>query len=127
MDYSCRDFSRKKCLGGILKPSTQKKAQTALLISTPQFLAHQGLAMRGHNDSEGNYIQLLQQCSQDCPTLVQWLQRRTTWTSHDIQNELLKIMTRAVLRQILNCAKACTVGTELHSAVLNASCFLHLS
>ena len=39
----------------------QAKAQTCLLniISSLQYIARQGLPSRGHNDTEGNFLQLL--------------------------------------------------------------------
>ena len=43
------------------------KAQTCLLkvISSLQFIARQGLPSRGHNDAEGNFVQLLNSRSRD--------------------------------------------------------------
>ena len=79
-------------------------AQGCLLkiISTLRYLARQGLATRGHIESEGNFLQLLQVQSEDSPELSSWLKRRDNWVSHDIQNE---IMTHPVLKGISNVAK----------------------
>ena len=62
------------------------------IITTLCFLAHQGLAIRGHNESQGNFIQLLQLRSEDCPELSTWIKWRDNWLSQDVQNELLEIM-----------------------------------
>ena len=86
----------------------QAIARSCLLkmISTLQFLACQGLAARGHLESEGNFIQLLRlRSEEDCSDLVRWLKRRGNWTSHEIQNELFEIMAHSVLRTISNAAK----------------------
>ena len=73
--------------------------------STLRYLARQGLATRGHIESEGNFLQLLQVQSEDSPELSSWLKRRDNWVSHDIQNELFEIMAHSVLKGILNVAK----------------------
>ena len=44
-----------------VQASQQEEAHTCLLkiVCAVQFLARQGLALRGHDDSEGNFAQLL--------------------------------------------------------------------
>ena len=69
-------------------------------ISTLRYLARQGLATRGHIESEGNFLQLLQLRSEDSPELSSWLERRENWLSHDIQNEM---MSHFVLKIIEFC------------------------
>ena len=69
-------------------------------ISSLQFIARQGLPSRGHNDAEGNFLQLLSLRSSDCTCLKQWILQRQNWTSHDIQNEIFQIMAHTVLRKI---------------------------
>ena len=53
----------------------QAKAQTCLLniISSLQYIARQGLPSRGHNDTEGNFLQLLKLRSKDCSYLKEWI------------------------------------------------------
>ena len=55
--------------------SDQAIAKDCLLkiITTLLFLAHQGLAIRGHDESQGNLIQLLQLRNADFPDLSRWL------------------------------------------------------
>lgn len=67
------------------------------IISTPRYLARQGLAVRGHIENYGNFLQLLQLRSEDSQELYTWLERRDNWLSHDAQNELLEIMGHMVL------------------------------
>ena len=80
----------------------QKSARTCLLkiISTIKYLARQGLPLRGHEESDGNFMQLLHLRSEDLPVLLTWLERRNNWTSHEIQNEIIKIMAHSVLRKL---------------------------
>lgn len=68
-------------------------AQKALqsIITSVLFLARQGLPMRGHESTDGNFDQLLQLRCTDSPDLRQWLQgRHKQYTSWLIQNELLQ-------------------------------------
>ena len=75
------------------------------LLSSIQFLARQGLALRGDGAGEpdSNFNQLLQLRAQDETDgkLAGWMKRKTNkYTSHDIQNEILQVMAFKVLRQI---------------------------
>lgn len=75
------------------------------------FVLYQGQAIRGSDRKEtsnpGNYKALLALRSDDISYLTDWMKRRNNWMSHDIQNEMLEIMSHAVLRVIL---------TNIHSA-----------
>lgn len=76
-------------------------ARTALhkVVSSIQFLAKQGLAMRGHTDDSANFNNLLELRATDCEPLRSWLNRSGyKWTSHDIQNEVLQELAHSVLR-----------------------------
>ncbi|XP_041376606.1 zinc finger MYM-type protein 1-like [Gigantopelta aegis] len=80
----------------------QTKARNALLkiVTTVQYLAQQGLAIRGKESSDGNFMKLLELRSNDDVVLQRWLTRTTSYTSVAVQNELLKIMAHMVLRNI---------------------------
>ena len=67
----------------------------------------QGLSIRGHTESEGNLIQLLELQSNACPELKQWL-LSNPYLSHAIINELITLMGNTVLRQLLTNARAAT-------------------
>ena len=79
------------------------------ILSNIQFLAGQGLPLRGHgSEIDSNFIQLLKLRAQDDPRIDHWLVKLTDkYTSADIQNEIQKVMSLNVLR---------TVVSALHSA-----------
>ena len=70
------------------------------ILSCIQFLAWQGLPLRGHgDDSNGNLLQLLKYQGGD--EIKYWLQRKTNkYTSHELQNSFLKMMALYVLRNV---------------------------
>lgn len=74
------------------------------IFETIKFLAMQALALRGHTEVHSNFIQLLRLRATDCPKLKCWLEssKKYKWTSHDIMNEMLAIMSQQVQRQILS-------------------------
>ncbi len=72
------------------------------VLSSLQYLARQGIAIRGHPDEESNFYQLLKLRARDNTKLHSWLQRKTNkYTSHDIQNEILKVMSLHILRDVV--------------------------
>ena len=82
--------------------SEQRNARNALLkiITSLQFLAQQGLVIRGKDVHDGNFAKLLELRGDDDDVLKRWLARKTSYTSAISQNELLKIMAHMVLRGI---------------------------
>ncbi len=59
------------------------------IISALKFLAQQGIAIRGHDNKESNFYQLLQLLAHEDDKLKQWLQRKKNkYCSGDIQNEI---------------------------------------
>ena len=64
-----------------------------------RFLARQGIPFRNLVDEDSNFCILLSLLSVDCP---QTLNRQETnkYTSHDIQNECVKLMAFQILRQL---------------------------
>ena len=72
------------------------------IIETIQFLGRQGLALRGdERDENSSFMQLLKLRSKDFLKLKEWLEKKTEkYTSHDIQNELLKLMAHQILRDL---------------------------
>jgi hypothetical protein len=73
-----------------------------ILFTTVGFLARQGLALRGHDEDEGNFMQLLHTRCKDVPELSGWLSRRKDFTHHAIQDKMLKLYSNAIGRQILD-------------------------
>ena len=60
----------------------------------------QRLAVRRHNEIEGNLMQLLLLRSNDCPHLKDWMKEKN-YLSSDILNEIIGLMSNSVLRDIL--------------------------
>ena len=56
--------------------------------------------MRGHEQIEGNLIQLLLLRSEDCPELKQWVKEKH-YLSSEILNEMLSLMARAITIKLL--------------------------
>lgn len=88
------------------KEHVQEKCRNRLcllkIVSNTVFLARQGLAFRGDGDeSDSNFIRLLKLRGLDDPRIETWLSKKTNkYTSHEIQNELLKVMALIILRKI---------------------------
>lgn len=82
----------------------QFNARVALLkiITSLRYLATEGSALRGKQHDGGKFMNLLHLRSEDSDKLHRFLQRKTTYTSHDIQNELLELMSREVLNDIIS-------------------------
>ena len=78
---------------------TRAENRTMLLkvLSSLRFLLRQGLAIRGHKESEGNLIQLLCLRSDDSPQLAKWLKNQQ-YLSPEIINELITLMGNDLLR-----------------------------
>ena len=62
------------------------------VLACINFLAQQGLPLRGHDDdSDSNLIQLLKHHGEEDKELLQWLHKKSNkYTSHEIQNELIR-------------------------------------
>ena len=75
-----------------------------LILSSIRFLARQGLALRGSgSDESANLIQLLRLRGEDDPNILTWLEKSARkHTAPENQNEMLEIMSHAVLRNILD-------------------------
>lgn len=85
-----------------------RKALTAI-ISCIKFLGRQGIALRGHKEEDGNFMQLLKLHAAADPDLASWLSKndktgkppRSLFLSHDIQNEILIDVSHAILRSVV--------------------------
>ena len=85
------------------KEKEQKEAYAALkeIVTLILFLERQGLAVRGHDSDEGNFQELLRLRAKEIPELKKWLtETKKHYTTSDIQNELLQIMTHEILRDV---------------------------
>ena len=100
-------------------PSKQQANRQILLtiLQNVKFLARQGLPLRGDgNEDNSNFMQLLMLRAEDNPGIHDWLKRKNdTYTSKEIQNEIIKLMAHACLRQIcaeLQAAKYYTIMAD---------------
>jgi len=78
----------------------QRRHCLSVLFTSLQYLARQGLAIRGHSDKDGNFIQLLKLRATDIAHLQEWLERKVDMTSHHVQNEILEMFGHCVVRNI---------------------------
>ena len=83
----------------------QKKFNSTCLLKIAQsiqYLAKQGIAFRGNGDeTDGNFMQLLNLRTLVFPELSKFLdQKSNKYTSPQIQNEVIKIMSMHILRDI---------------------------
>ena len=67
-----------------------------------RYLARQGIALRGDGDeSNSNFMQLLRLRHNEDLRIKDWIDRKTDkYVSHEIQNEVLKVMAFSHLRKI---------------------------
>ena len=82
----------------------QEIARACLMkqLTSLRYLLRQGLAMRGHDEMNGNYLQLLKmRCSDtDGQNLQSWMNRCQSWLSPEVQNEQMELIAHAVLREV---------------------------
>lgn len=85
------------------KAAEQATARTALIavLGSVRYLARQGLALRGHEESQGNLMKLLELRSEECLPLRSWMHRTTKFLSPDSQNEMLELLSHSVQRVII--------------------------
>lgn len=73
------------------------------IFETVRFLGIQCLPIRGHSESNSNFVQLLHLRSTDCPILKAWLDRpKYKWISHEILSEILSLMSYHVQKKLQN-------------------------
>lgn len=60
-------------------------------VSSVRYLCRAGQALQGQMKDEGNFLDLLDERSQDVPALKKWLEQQDRWLSSDIQNKLIEI------------------------------------
>ena len=91
--------------------SEQKKkeqAQARLMLhkqfTSIRYLVVQGLALRGHDSDDGNFLNLLRLRAGDCTecNMKAWLDRVTNFTSPVAQNEILELLSNAVIRNVVS-------------------------
>ena len=88
-----------------LSSQLQKQQQVARnsflkIVGGVMCLARQGNALRGHDNKEGNFHQLIKYKAEGDEELSSWLQRHNNFTSPKIQNEVLQIVSNTIVREI---------------------------
>ncbi len=86
----------------------ENRQHIRLLFKAAIYLAKQGLAFRGDDETEdslnkGNYIELLQNMTDEIPAVQEKLQRRYGhYTSPEIQNDIISIIAESIRKHILH-------------------------
>ena len=82
------------------KPGNRKILLT--ILQNIKFLARQGLPLRGDGkEDNSNFMQTFLLRAEDNKEIYEWLKRKNeTYTTKDIQNEMIKLMAHACLREI---------------------------
>ena len=75
-----------------------------VVLTSLKYLVRQGLALRGHSETEGNLMQLLLLRTSDQPELKLYMDDGK-YLSHDIINELVSMMGAYVLKEVLSDVK----------------------
>ena len=96
------------------------KNRETLIFTAIRFLCRQGFALRGDGcEKYGNFTQLLLMKAELDPNLYEWMKRKgNTYTSPDIQNEIIKIMGIKLLRKIsldLQSSPFLTIMVEIYT------------
>ena len=74
------------------------------------------------SDADSNFMQLMKLPARDDSRLGEWLKKKTDkYVSHDIQNELLRVMAHSVLRDICSCIYQSTFYTIMCDECTDAS------
>ena len=96
----------------VMSDAISKQQQVArdglkAIVTSLIYLGQNGLAIRGHENDEGNFQSLLRLRAQDNEPLRSWLKEGLTFTSWKCQDEILKIVAHNILRQQINIIKSC--------------------
>ena len=71
------------------------------ILANLKFLAQQGLALRGDDDTESNFMQLLKLSATNDQVLAKWFKKKINkYVSHSVQNKLLQVTALTVLLEI---------------------------
>ena len=106
------------------KDKQKKREMHLVIIRAIRFLARQGLAFRGHEQAEGNLIQLLQMQSETNHDITIWLQRKQDKylaPECQIENEILHLMAHSILRKIIATTHENVYFTIIADEVTDAS------
>lgn len=85
------------------KQMVMNRIALSKIFETLNVLGQQVISLRGaDSDEHANFVKILKMRGNDCPELRQWLTSAgSKWTSHDIQNEILSILSTIILQKLL--------------------------
>ena len=65
--------------------------------------------MRDDDNDESTFIQLLRLQSKVFPELTDWKLKKTErYTSHDVQNKIINLISKQIMRNLLEPVRSCT-------------------
>ena len=104
---ACMKYAAVVALASTSAVEERKMRRSLLLkqLSSLQYLVHQGLAIHGHCDNEGNLQQLMKCRTKDIPQFQQWI-KQGKYQSPEIVNELINLIARQVLNSLLDNIKS---------------------
>ena len=76
-----------------------------VIFTSIEYAAQQGIALRGHDESESNFYQLLKTRSHESSAISSWIQRESKWLPPDIQKEILEMLSHDALRTVVDTIK----------------------
>ena len=80
------------------------------IFLTLRCITCQSLSIRGHTESEGNYIQMLSLIGSTCTAddngmFTDWMNRKTIWTSLTVPEEMIQLMANTVISNVIQKVK----------------------
>ncbi len=88
-----------------------------ITLSSLRFLLRQGLAIRGHEETEGNLLQILLLRAEHCSDLKYIIDKQ--YLSGEILNEMIALMSNVVVRQNLMLSEIREVAVFFDSRLSN--------
>ena len=83
------------------KDQAARREYLMITLTSLQYSVRQGLPIRGHEEIEGNLLQLLLLRARDSAGLKQYVDSGN-YLSHEITNEMISLMSNKVLRELLS-------------------------
>ena len=84
---------------------TMKNNRVCLMkvIDNLPYFCRQGHSIQGDSDKKSNFHQLLKLRWKNDPVIIEWIEKESgdKYTSHDIQNKLIKFMAHQLLRDLV--------------------------
>ena len=95
-----------------------------IVLSSIRYLARQNMSIRGNSEKDGNLYRLLKERALQMPTINTWLENGR-YMSHDIINEVIKLMGNTVLQKLISEVKASGFYAILGDATRNSLLYVY--